>query len=354
MTIPVRPKVGSILADKYRAWGIYASGVLPDGAMALLIEIRSGKQRWSWDAKVFTLVICEVHGIFRLRTNGSTKRLGNASLLPMSLHSNRRELLNLLSPHMPSAWGKSEDMLSISIPERVLQSNSPNLARLLLAWSKVQEVLARSKSLTSERLLTDAVLPHPYDRRVKVAHPVAITIIPSTYVVIEALNTGILVERLKLGLERIYISEMNWIRTPRMRAPLLALQRRFAGRLVLVKAQAFNRIAEILNVRRWSAAEYQFIGDQLKERYQNDFGYDKYENPKALSGMYRYRVGDVPRGHAMLWMGELDVSLQNWVNFDIDAMKAREVEVDMARSIQGQRAQKAMARLVPPKVSTEP
>lgn len=159
----------------------------------------------------------------------------------------------------------------------------------------------------------------------------AITVVPNTDVVVRAVHAGVLLGRLKLGLERIYVSEMVCVRAPTLEPTIRALAQRFPERLVLVKAQRADGLAAALGVKRVRAVEYQFVGRELTARYEADFGYDKWSTPDALAGMIRMRVGDIPRGSNLLFLHELPLAFERWAAMDVDAMLALEREGKLAR-----------------------
>lgn len=177
--------------------------------------------------------------------------------------------------------------------------------------------------------------------------PVAITVMPGTDQVVRALHSGVLLERLKRGFERIYISQMAWIRSPSIEVALRALAHRFPSKLVLVRAQAYKSISRILKVRQVRAAEYQFVGSQLRERYLEDFDHDKWDNPAAIRGMIRLRIGEMPRGTRMLWLNEIPVALDHWAALDVDGLLSLEQAEEDRCAAQSKKAMEAITFVDP-------
>jgi hypothetical protein len=150
--------------------------------------------------------------------------------------------------------------------------------------------------------------------------PIAITVIPNTDVVVKAIHSGVLLHRLKFGMERIYISEMVCIRAPKIESTLHALANRFPQRLVLVKAKSYTQLQLMLKIKSTRAAEYYFIGSQLQARYEDDFGYDKHENTAPLKGIFLLRIGNIPSGSKFLWLYQMVVDYENWDELDMQGI----------------------------------
>lgn len=328
-------------------WSLWAAGHLADGTRLMIVKIC--RQEWKHGYRnrnvTFTVVLaCRPEGLFRLWRNRPEKLIGPGFVWPDvvpasdtavgTLHSEERRLGGVLPTH----WGTPNTSLRRRIPDRILLSGSANIGRLLLAWAKsMDDVFGAMVARSDKQVLPGLLLPpSPLYR------PVAIVIIPNTDVVVRAVHSGVLLNRLKNGLERIYVSEMAWIRAPSLKAPLMALAHRFPTRLVLVKAQRYQVLSMRMKIKRVRAAEYQFIGYQLQYRYEDDFGYDKFDSPKALDGMFRLRIGDLPRGHKLLWIHEQEVAFDAWAELDVNGMQRFEEIADQRRKDQSKRTAEAL------------
>lgn len=321
---------------KYRHWSQHSFGYLTNGWRVMLVNIETDNHsRREFPA----VLVCRPDGLYRLWRNGRSRLIGPGYVWPGATKS-KWEAVRTLSPFVPEAWGVQRDSKGAfrPIPDRILQARTDNLARLLIAWYFTE------RSAFSDRVQRFNLGPRPQAPLppAPLWHPVAITVVPNTDLVVRALHTGILLQRLKRGLERIYVSEMAWVRAPRVEVTLRALAFRFPQRLVLVKAEGYKSLARILRANRVRAAEYQFIGSQLQERYEDDFGYDKFDHRSALDGMARLRVGDIPRGSRMLWMHEIAFDFDLWAGLDVDGITELENQADKRRAIQDQRAVAAL------------
>jgi hypothetical protein len=315
-----------------RNWHLYASGHLLDGAHVLLALIRVDyPSRREFPA----VLVCRLDGLYRLWRNGNERLLAPGVVWLIESETSLRQ-------HVPKVWGiqhRSGGVIQ-QIPARILNARTDNLARLLIAWYFNESATFAARCGQIEQRLRPLVqLP-----AAPLWRPVAITVVPNTDVVVRALDAGVLLLRLKGGLERIYVSEMAWIRAPRIEASLRALAHRFPERLVLVKAENYGLLSAALKIRRVRASEYQFIGCQLQSQYEDDFDYDKFDNPSALADMFRLRIGDIPRGSGMLWLHELPVDFEQWKGLDIDGMLNLEKQARERRTIQDKEASEALAQ----------
>lgn len=289
-------------------WHQHAWGDLPDGSRVMVITVAAEYRPGGRNREFQAVLICREDGLYRLWRDGRSRLLASGYQWPKFQRGEAENSLRLI---VPSTWGtqRSSGCVLRQIPPWILKAKTANLARLLLAWYRTDQ------AARSERFLRD-YQPMP----LAVALPLAITVIPSTDLVVRALHSGVLLERLKRGLERIYVSQMAWLRAPSIEVALRALAHRFPTRLVLVRAEAYKSVSRILRVRRVRAAEYQFVGSQLRERYLEDFDYDKWTNQAALDDMIRLRIGEIPRACTMLWLHEIPVAFDHWPALDVEGM----------------------------------
>lgn len=279
------------------------------------------------------VLICREDGLHRLWRDGRSRLLASGYQWPNLQRGEAEKSLRLI---VPKGWGTQRNSGCVirEIAPWILKARTANLARLLLAWYQTDQAARSDRILRGDRLMPlAAALP-----LATLWRPVAITVMPSTELVVQALHSGVLLERLKRGLERIYVSQMAWLRAPSIEVALRALAHRFPERLVLVWAESYKWISPILKVRRVGAAEYQFVGSQLRERYLDDFDDDKWDNRAALAGMIRLRVGEVPRGCTMLWLHEIPVTFDHWQALDVEGMLGLEHAEDERREAQNRKA----------------
>ncbi len=312
-----------------RNWHIHSTAALPGGGRVFVAHISSGHK---WPTAAVLLVAGDE--LLRLHKDGRRTVLSSPFLYPEDSRPVRAEYS--LREHVPVHWGSQHgsSLIVRDIPQRLLQAQTPNLGRLLRAWYRSSYLLRYSEK------------KWPLERQPLVPgkRPVAITTIPCTDVVIRALHEGVLLERLKLGLERIYVSEYAILRAPSIEAPLRALAKRFPDRLIVVPHNQFagELITSSLRLRKPRAAEFVAIGYELNGAYDDDFGYCKYRTPDALDGMFRFRVGDVPRGVILLIAHEHFVGFDKWRMLDVEAMQ--QLEDDAASRFREQEG-KAIAML---------
>lgn len=320
-------------------WHQHSFGHLPDGSRAMVALVRADyPSRREFPA----VLVCRPDGLYRLWRNGQSRLLAPGYTWPKESKMVYDKAEASLRGLVPKAWGIQQLGLCVirQIPERILDARTDNLARLLIAWYFNKQVTSAARyARIGQPLRVSAPLP-----AAPLWRPVAITVVPNTDVVVRALDSGVLLLRLKRGLERIYVSEMAWIRVPRIEASLRALAHRFPERLVLVTAVSYGSLNRALKIRRVRASEYQFIGCQLQSQYEDDFGYDKFDNPSALVGIFRLRIGDIPRGSGMLWLHELPVDFEQWKVLDIDGMRHLEEKARERRVLQDKRASAALGQ----------
>jgi hypothetical protein len=334
-------------------WHQYAFGHLPDGSRVMLALVEAGLTRRRFPA----VLVCRADGLYRLWRSGRSQLLapGYSWTNSTGWHSSRDvskseasdtvprwDAEKSLVAHAPQAWGRQDGSAGVikHIPDWLLRARTDNLARVLLAWFWIHEAL----TLARLRRVDIELQPGSLLAKAPLWRPVAITLLPNTDVVVRAVHSGVLLQRLKAGMERIYISEMAWIRVPKLQATLRALAKRFPKQLVLVKAQSYGLWAQALKVARVRACEYQFIGAQLQDRYEEDYGYEKYYNTAPLQGMLRLRVGDIPRGTQLLWLHQMPVDFAVWDALDVDGMLGIEKLAAQRRAVQSQRASNALAQ----------
>ena len=227
-----------------------------------------------------------------------------------------------LRPHAPKYWGTQHGSTCViqGLPYWLLRSKTDNLARLLIAWYRANQAVFVERAKRIDAALHPwSVLPDS-----PIWSPVAITLVPNTDIVVRAVHSGVLLRRLKLGLERIYISEMAWIRAPSIEVTLRALAHRFPKHLVLVKALGYEQCCVALRMTRVRACEYQFIGQQLQDRYEADYPAKRDKIKPPLQPMVRMRIGDVPRGIEFLWTHELQLDFKMWDGLDAIGMLGME------------------------------
>lgn len=318
-------------------WSQDSYGDTLDGDRVMLVKIESeypGRRRFP------AVLICRPDGLYRQWRNGRMKLLEQGFVWP--LHVRRGDDEKSLGSFVPAFWGTQRNSGCVlqKIPGWIVRAKTDNMARLLIAWYFVEYKADWARvTRVDQPLRAGSELPvSPLWR------PVAITTMPCTDVVVRAINTGALLQRLKLGLERIYVSEQSWIRAPRIEASLRALAHRFPSRLVLVKAQSYGRWAAALRLKRVRAQEYQFVGGSLQSQYEDDFGFEKYWNEAPLAGMLRFRIGDVPRGITFMFLHEMQLDFEEWVSLDVDGMLQVEEKARERRNAQDNRASEALGR----------
>ena len=332
-------------------WHQRAWGKLPDGSRVMLVSVEADdwpvrrRKTRSFEA----VLICTSDGLHRLWRNGRSRLLAPGFEWPKLP---RGEAEKSLGPLVPKAWGtqRGSGCVIRPLPDWILKARTANLARLLLAWSGCERA-AHSERVRSGYAPFALALPLPTS---PLWRPVAITVVPGTDVVVRALHSGVLLERLKRGLERIYVSHMAWIRAPSIEVSLRALAHRYPARLVLVKAEAYKAVSQILRVTRVRAVEFQFIGSQLRDCYLDDFGYDLWDNPAPLEGVIRLRIGETPRGTRMLWLHEMPVEFDSWAALDVDGMLSLERAEEEKHEAQDRRAMEALRLTAAPEPDSSP
>ncbi|MFZ4539983.1 hypothetical protein [Propionivibrio sp.] len=310
------------------SWHQYAVGHLADGSRVMLVQVCGDFKR---SRRFVALLICLADGLHRLWRDGRSQLLAPGYVWPQTQEPNAEYSLR---PHVPKYWGKQHGSTTVvqELPHWLLRSNTNNLARLLIAWYRANHAVFVERV----KRIDIALRPWPVLPDSPTWSPVAITLVPNTDVVVRAVHSGVLLRRLKLGLERIYISEMASIRAPSIKVTLLALAHRFAERLVLVKALAYEQCCVALRMTRVSACEYQFIGQQLQDRFETDYT----QNP--IQTMLRMRIGDVPRGVKVLWMNQLQVDFEVWDGLDVNGMLEMEKVAHERRNEKSRRAVAAL------------
>ena len=296
-----------------RNWHVHSTATLPSGGRVFIAHI-SSSQKWSTAA----VLMADENGLSRIYRGGRRTRLAPDFVYPRQGWDADLSLRSFAPKH----WGAQRGSMCVvqKIPARLLAAKTRDLARLLLAWYRVDQ----KATLDAIRRDSDAAKSKARVSVPPIRRPVAVSIVPSTDLVVRFLHDGVLVERLKLGLERIYVSTYALIRAPSIAAPLRALEKRFPDRLIVVPYSGFfgQIIAKSLRASTPRAIEYVVVGNELSGAYQRDFGFDKITSPGALADVHLFRVGDVPRGVACLFSREIVVPYQDWKLFDIDGMQA--------------------------------
>lgn len=209
--------------------------------MVVSVEADDWPVRKSKTRTFEAVLICTDRGLHRLWRNGRSRLLATAFEWPALT---RGEAEKRLGPLVPKAWGtqRSSGCVLRQIPPWILKARTTNLARLLLGWSRAEQT-ARTDRVLRDCQPMPLALPLP---PAPLWRPVAITVMPSTDLVVRALHSGVLLERLKRGLERIYVSQMAWLRAPSIEVALRALAHRFPTRLVLVRTATYKSDSRIL------------------------------------------------------------------------------------------------------------
>jgi hypothetical protein len=327
-------------------WHQYAFGHLPNGDRVMLVIVT----RDYFQSKCFPAVlICRSDGLYRLWRSGRASGSHRSCLLaPGFTWSSDRDAENALRAHVSKTWGTQHSSMCVlrAIPKRLLRANTPNLARLLIAWYFTSDAMFSERvGRAWSALRSDSVMPVSPLRK-----SVALTIIPNTDVVIQAIHSGVLLARLKLGLERIYISELVWILSPKMEVVLRALQARFPERLVLVKAENYHDDPRAIKMKRSRAQEYQFIGEQLQDCYEKELSYDRNYNTQPLEGVLCFRVGEVPRGTRLWWIHQMKLPFGQWAALDVAGMLQMEEVAQARRDAQNKRSMAVLTEIFLPAV----
>jgi hypothetical protein len=319
------------------SWHQYAFGHMADGSRVMLVQVDGDLRR---SRRFSAVLICREDGLHRLWRDGRSQLLASGFIWPQSQAPNAEYSLR---PHVPKYWGKQHGSTAVvqELPHWLLRSKTVSLARLLIAWYRANH------AVSVERIKRIGIALQPWSVLPDAPSwsPVAITLVPNTDVVVRAVHSGVLLRRLKLGLERIYISEMAWIRAPSIKVTLLALAHRFAERLVLVKALTYEQCCVALGITRVRACEFQFIGQQLQDRYEADYTHESADTENHLQPMVRMRIGEVPRGIQMLWMQQLQVDFEKWDGLDANGMLGIEKAAHERRKGQNQRAVAALGNV---------
>ncbi len=281
----------------------------------MLVEVsqRFGNPRRRFYA---VLVLHSDGRLERYRRDGKVVPLATAVYWPKPPMAER-----VLQGFAPRAWGSQDDSACIikNLPVWLLR-RPHGIARRVIAWKAMYERTQLQNAFFSCIPMRNVGLPldEPWAGR----YPPVITVIPTTDVLVQALNTGTLLRRLTYGMERIYVSEFACIRAPSIQPALCALATRFPSRLVIVRAEHLGQIPKILRVTRPLAVEFQFRGSELTNRYKDDFGYDKFDAPQALKGIHRISVGKEPRGVRMLFGYEELIDFHTWEELDMSILEA--------------------------------
>ncbi len=196
-------------------WHQHSYGYLPDGTRVMLCIVASDSKPY----RSFPVVLnCRPDGLYRLWRNKRSQMLVTGFAWPDATGKETEDAEKTLQPHVPKFWGIQHMSSCVlrTIPQRVLSAKTADLPRLLIAWY-----------LTCWRV---SYLPHPRSHKPlrpksdlpvsPLWRPFSLTTIPNTDVVVRAIRRGVLLQRLKIGLERIYISEMAWIRAPSIETAL--------------------------------------------------------------------------------------------------------------------------------------
>lgn len=331
-------------------WNIYATGTDPTGRQFFVVDLDEDRCGYEYGPgypppRSFAAVLMlEAGRLWRLRPRGRATLLAR-EFAPLDLARIGLREDERLRPVAPNAWGMQRGCLCVHKPlpswllKRDMATPAP-VAHLLLAWMRADNAARMHKALQRHRLYDPHAKAQPWDRSQPA--PAAVTTIPSTDVVVRALDSGVLLERLQRGLERIYVSELALIRAPRHRPALTALARRFAGRLAIVPLPegdaagvAFRRMT------RPRAYEYASVGFWLRDQYYEDFAYMAPFPAMAL------RVGNIPRGSkGLLWAHEWIVPFEERATLDARGLKREAAKAALQLRGQNKGARDALAAVL--------
>jgi hypothetical protein len=227
-------------------------------------------------------------------------------------------------------------------PRWILESGRQDIERLTAAWRSAQDKLRvqRVTKYVKKPLRSGFDLP-----KAVLWRPPVITTVPGTRVVMDALHTGVLRKRLELGFERIYISDMALIRAPSYAQKLLHLAQEFPAQLVIIPISDDIIYAETLKLKRALGIEYFFMGRDLTNAYEEEFGFDRLWNNRVLDDVHCIRIGDIPKGTSFIILHEQPAPYRDWRNLDMEGVRRIMHAARFERKRQSDRAMKAMAGL---------
>lgn len=155
--------------------------------MVVSVEADDWPVRKSKTRTFEAVLICTDRGLHRLWRNGRSRLLATAFEWPALT---RGEAEKRLGPLVPKAWGtqRSSGCVLRQIPPWILKARTTNLARLLLGWSRAEQT-ARTDRVLRDCQPMPLALPLP---PAPLWRPVAITVMPSTDLVVRALHSGVL------------------------------------------------------------------------------------------------------------------------------------------------------------------
>ena len=227
-------------------------------------------------------------------------------------------------------------------PQWIIDSGRQDIDRLTAAWRSAQDKLRvqRVTKYIKNPLRSGFKLPKAVSWR-----PPVITTVPCTPVVIDALHNGVLRKRLEVGFERIYISDMALIRAPSCAQKLLHLAQEFPAQLVIIPISDDLIYAETLKLKRALAIEYFFMGRDLTNAYEQEFGFDRLWNNRVLDDVHCIRIGDIPRGTSFTILHEQPAPYRAWGDLDMEGVRRIMHVARFERKRQSDRAMRAMSGL---------
>lgn len=330
-------------------WSFESWGHLYDGTLLMLVEItdsfysrRVVKRKKSLSLRM-TVILRPDGTLWRVKVGGRTFCI--ASNVPPCWKEAARTPRpdgKALQLHLPRWWGSYSQEPGgpdLVLPDWLLRGNSnlaPSvLARRALVWEGQKE---KNRYGTLKHWpMRCAQVPESLPWLAPV-----VTLIPSTQVVVAAVHSGAMLQRLKTGMERIYVSEYCCILAPCIKSALFALAQRFPKRLVVVPAEDLGWVPHILGVTRPSAVEYQFGGYQLRDRVEDDWGFDKFDNPSAMRNTTSLCVGPVPRGVKMIFGFGHEITLAQWSALTWATIDVLEAQFNMRKKLREARAMDAL------------
>lgn len=152
---------------------------------------------------------------------------------------------------------------------------------------------------------------------------IAITTIPATEVVIDVVQSGLLKERLRLGLEHIFVSEYAITAAPELEQPLRRLVKCYPHFVLGQFTDNDQRVRRIFCDHyqlSQPSLEYMTAGWSLQNAYCEFYGCgERWEPEPEGMPVYRHRIGPI-RDVGFLIMHELAVSIETWLDLNAEGM----------------------------------
>jgi hypothetical protein len=171
---------------------------------------------------------------------------------------------------------------------------------------------------------------------------IAITTIPATDIVAEVVHSGLLEERLKLGLEHVFVSMHAITMRHELALPLRRLAKRYPHNFALMPFPLTNPELRQMypDQDRLAAIEHLAVGANLATEYRKYYGctrdWQKVVLYPANMPVYRHRIGVIPDGLFLL-LREYPVDVGRWKNLNAEMM------AEMLATSQGSLAAQAEA-----------